>query len=313
MKVRNLCGALLILGAFLLCAGCGDPTLDTSSDEAFSASLEKMYKSVPEAERESFRDYLNLTMNGKVPASFFGGGRKVPSYDEFIQMYSLVKAFGKEKDQGFMANINGLTRVDIMAKGQTILKTHLEARQVALNQQIAETQKKLDDYERLKQEPEKVEVICTGVDLIEGFYSPEKPWGSVGTIATLVTVKNNSSETIKRIGGKVVLSDGSDTPLGDYSLGGLRAIDYPDDNAYIDSLEIAPGTEWQGKVLWKFFGPNKNHPFPATKQYSASLSDVTVSLDTQMPNSFEMQMDTENLKRYQEALEAVEKELAGLQ
>jgi hypothetical protein len=68
------------MAAMLLCVGCGDAKLDTSSDKAFSESLEKVYNTVPEAEREDFRRYLRMVMEDS-------NSSRAPEYEQFVQVY----------------------------------------------------------------------------------------------------------------------------------------------------------------------------------------------------------------------------------
>ncbi|MDR2946027.1 MAG: hypothetical protein LBV79_04710 [Candidatus Adiutrix sp.] len=300
----NLCLALVVMSALVLCAGCGEPKLDTSSDQAFSASLEKVYNAVPEAEREDFRRSLNSVLENK-PI------RRAPGYDEIIQLYSLIKAFGGEQEM--LGRINGLTRADIVAQGQAILKKNLEESRAKLAAQVAETQKKVDRLKGLQGETEKVEVICTGVELTEGFNYEKKSWGTAGSIAALITVKNNSSETVKQIRGAIVLSDGEPNAASQNNLLTLKPLDMPDDQYQHGSLNIAPGTEWQGKIVWKMAGPDKRHPYPPTKEYTAAISGVQVDLDVELSWGDDLESQETLLKKSQEALQAVEKELAAMQ
>lgn len=135
---------MIVIGAMFICAGCGEPKLDTSSDQTFSASLEKIYNSIPESDREAFRDYLYVAMGDQVPASL-GGMRRVRSLDDIKKMYSLVKAMGNDNDIKLLNNINGLTKTKIIAKGKALVKMGLEERLANINVKIEETGKKVKE------------------------------------------------------------------------------------------------------------------------------------------------------------------------
>jgi hypothetical protein len=290
--------------AVLLCVGCGDAKLDTSSDKAFSESLEKVYNTVPEAEREDFRRYLNIVLENKAI-------RNAPDYEEISQLYSLIKAFGGKDEM--LGRINGLTKTEIVTQGKVILKKSLEERLATLNEQIAEAQKKVDEGKRLQAESEKVEVICTGVDFKEGVEIwGNKPWGSIASFAALITVKNNSSETVKDIRGKISLTDGEPDSFSPNDLSSLKPVDLPDDAYYPGSLDIAPGTEWKGKVAWSMMGPNKRHPYPPTKEYTVTISDVKVELDVERQWGDDIETQEKMLAQSQQALKSVEAELAKI-
>ena len=319
-KIHITFTVFTVLLAFLFIPGCGEPKIDISSEQAFTASMEKVYNSVPDSEREAFRDYLNLTMEGKVPVSFFGGERKIPSYDDLIQTYALVKSFGNRDDMKLLGNINGLTRTDIINKGKLLLKLDLEERQANhqerlanLNKELAEIQKKVEADQKFEQEHQKVEVSCSGVEIREGLNFENKPWGTIGSITAFITVKNNSSEPVKHISGNVDFFDGSSNRFDRVWLTYLLPIDQGDELLRVDNLQIAPGAEWKGKVVLKMLGVNKNHPYPPKKQYSASLSDIKIILDSAVSRSnFDVESRVRRLQNLQDSIKETEAELAAM-
>jgi hypothetical protein len=64
MRGSILCGA--VLSAFLACSGCGDPTLDGSSEEAFKKSVEDVKRPLDPATAERFEKAVGTLMISKV-------------------------------------------------------------------------------------------------------------------------------------------------------------------------------------------------------------------------------------------------------
>lgn len=54
----KITATMTIINVILLLAGCGQPTVDTSSDEAMKSSIEKVKASLPEERREKFEDAI---------------------------------------------------------------------------------------------------------------------------------------------------------------------------------------------------------------------------------------------------------------
>ena len=56
----NYLGVFGVVIAFTVLAGCSDPKIDASSDEAMKASVEKVRESLPEAKRKDFDESMQL-------------------------------------------------------------------------------------------------------------------------------------------------------------------------------------------------------------------------------------------------------------
>jgi hypothetical protein len=136
------------MATMLLCVGCAESKLDTTSDQAFSESLKKIHDSLPEAERTDFRWYVAMVAEGHIPyAAGFGEiiKKRPPSYDEIIEYFSLVKAFNSKKEIEGYNRLNGLTKTDIITQGKAILKEGSENRLKQLDEEIAKISKFLED------------------------------------------------------------------------------------------------------------------------------------------------------------------------
>ena len=320
MKVKNLPAAVApLVFAVLLCIGCGEPKVDTSSDQAFAKSLDKVYKTVPEAEQEAFRDFLFLTMEGKVSAlsSVFGGKRKAPSYEEILKTYSLVKAMGREGDPEPLRNIKGLTRIGIMNKGRAILKDYLEERQAALSEEIAKLEKITAECVALAEDMAKVEIELSGQVEAVPAKGPEDA-GKVGAFAIAVEIKNGSPRHLRNIKfGGLTVSDESGNTAG----GTITFHDFETEkgeklfqNGY-NSLGVQPGEAVKGKLI-ATINPSSVFPYPPVKALKYEIRGDEKALpvldDEQGFDKFREAEARERLARCNEELEIVKRDLEQL-
>jgi len=324
MKTLKVLSLWFVMGTLLFWIGCGESKLDISSEKTFAASLEKIYKSIPEGERETFRDYLNLTMHGKVPAlsTFFGGKRDVPSYEDLIQMYSMTKAFGSEKDMKLFGNINGLTRSDITSKGKAILKEDLEEHLTGLDKQIEvvkkqveENRKKAEGAKKFSEELTKVSIELGAVEVAEAQYSSHK--GQVGFVSLAVTIINDSSETLHGFkDGRVTFTDGNGKEVDGGNMADLNEFvaddtSRPFSNSY-SSPGLAAGKTITGRLAKKFGWLTPDFPYPPRSEFKATLKESPLKpiLDGKKEWT---EFDALNAKQSDQKLEKLNEEKAHLQ
>jgi hypothetical protein len=58
--MRHSLALVAALSVSLLCAGCGDPTIDASSEETMKTSVEEVGKSLDQAKREQFEEAVAM-------------------------------------------------------------------------------------------------------------------------------------------------------------------------------------------------------------------------------------------------------------
>jgi len=318
MNGNNTVAAAVVLAA-LLGVGCGEPKIDTSSDQAFAKSLGKIYQSVPEAEQEDFRDYLYLTMEGKVSSlsSFDGGKRKVPSYEEIVKVYAMVKAVGQAKDLELLRNINGLTKTGIIGKGQAILKADLEERQASLSEEIAEQEKIIAECVALAEERARVSIeLSDQVTVVEAKRPADA--GKAGSFEIAAVIENGSSRHLRNIKfGGLTVSDEKDNTAG----GTISFYDFETENGeklFQDghkSLGVKPGETVRGRLVARIT-PSSLFPYPPDKALKYEIrggeKPRPVLDDENGFDKFRESEARERLARSQEEIEAIQRELAKL-
>ena len=306
----------MVLGALLLSVGCGEPKLDTSSDQAFSASLEKIYNSVPKEERETFRDYLHLAMEGKVSAlaRFFSEQRRVPSYDEIVKSYSLVKAFG---DMELINRLHGLTKTDIINTGKAILKKDLEIRQSSIQKELVVLQKQIADCQAFADDMAKVVIeLSDQVTAVESNRPGDA--GKVGAFEIAAVIKNGSSRHLRGIsGGKMKIIHENNIEMG----GLISFFDFETedgeklfDKGY-QSIGLAPGETAKGKIRQQIT-PSSRFPYPQTKASKYVIWNNEIAkpwLDGRDDFSqYDEKQAQDRLDRCNKQIEAIKQELARL-
>ena len=315
-KNRPAVAAAIVLAA-LLGVGCGDPTIDTSSDQAFAKSLGKIYKSVPEAEQEAFRDYLYLTMEGKVSSlsSLDGERRKVPSYEEIVKVYATVKALGRDKDLELLRNINGLTKSGIVSNGRAILKADLEERQARLGEEIAKQEKIIAECVALAEDRAKVVIELS--DKVEAVQAkrPEDA-GKAGAFEIAVAIENGSSRHLRNIkSGGLTITDTKGNTAG----GTISFYDFETETGEKlfqeghKSLGVKPGETVRGKLVARIT-PSSLFPYPPDKALKYEIRGdekaVPVLDDENGFDKFREAEARDRLARGREEMEAVQRELA---
>ena len=317
MKGKNLPPVFAgLIFAALLGVGCGEPKVDTASDQDFAASLGKIYSSVPEAEQEAFREYLHLTMEGKVSAqsSFDGGKRKVPSYDEIMKTYAQVKAKGQGKDLEQLKNINGLTKTEIFNKGRAILKAGLEERQVYLGEALAKQENIIAECVAMAEDRAKVLIELSDQVVAVEAKRPEDV-GKVGAFEIAAVIENGSSRHLRNIkfGGLTVTDASGNTAGGTISFYDFETETgeklFQDGNK---SLGLKPGETAKGKLSTKIT-PSSLFPYPPDK----ALKYETRSDEKAMPvlddeNGFDKYRESEardRLAQIQEEMDGIQREL----
>lgn len=311
-KMTNSGFGLTLTGfvALWFCVGCGGDKLDVSNDQAYSTSIAKIYQALPEDEREEFRKNFSAVLS-EIPK--FGSAKL--NENDLMKLYDYVKLFGGEEGAEMLEALHGLTAKDIKKQGRAIRKTQIGERLGRMKAELAAMEKAIEKDKQFALEFQKVAVVCTGVELKEGADHAGKPWGAVHTISALITVTNNSSEPVQHIRGVVTFSDDVDGKINELSLTNLQEVGTGKSfgpSFLKPGWEIPAGETGHGEVVLQFYGPNKKHPFPAGKKYSAELSEVKVAFkDEQDHNELNMSLRASSYGRLKDSIDTAEKELAS--
>lgn len=179
---------IVIVAVLAFLAGCSDPAIDGSSDEAFKNSIAKVRSSLPEAQRDDF--------DKAVMAAALGDGN-------FLQL----AAAGKDAVAGQMrSRLDGKTAKEVLA-----FAAELHAKQK--QERIAELQKKVDALakkragdEAASKELGKFTVSDTGISQAQRQI--------IGKIITLrLTVRNGTATPVSRVAMRAtVFSEGRAIP-----------------------------------------------------------------------------------------------------
>ena len=249
----NAASLWIVLSTLFFCVGCGEPKLDTSSDQAFSTSLEKIYNSVPETEREDFRGYLNIAMGLK------GGA---PSYDKLVQLYSLIKARGNENERTRINDLNGMTKNDIITRGKTVLKNELEEQLETVNIKIEAATSYIEELKKINIEIGAVEAFESKSPLRKGM---------IGSLGLDVTIKNGSSKKLRNFkGGQVIFFDENGKEVGKTYLSSFMA---SNGKALFNDLLGDPGLEAGETIKGHVTTEVSGLPFPPQSTFKAVLTN----------------------------------------
>ena len=127
--MKKNCHAITFISTlflFVLCLGCGNggnpdqvATLDTSSEQAFMASLQKIETSLTPEEREQFRNYLGvlLTEFGQGLSEEEKDHKKLNDLYAKYQHDGLAGFFTGEKLEP-LTSFHGLTHIEIIEMGR---------------------------------------------------------------------------------------------------------------------------------------------------------------------------------------------------
>jgi len=256
--------AMIITGLF--CLGCGEPKLDTSSDQAFATSLEKMYSSVSETERVVFLGYIDLVMEDRDHLKV-----NPPSCDDIIKLYSLITAWGKKKELERINSLNGLTKNNIITQGKTIWKKGLE-------EQLAEVDKKIEEANSYAEAFKKIDIELGSVEAGEASSLFGK--GKIGSLSVNLTITNGSSLKLKSFGGGTVIffdENGKEVNHMTAHLSSFIAADEsrPFEERYHggSGLGLEAGKTIKGRLTSKEV---LDLPFPTQSKFTAAFTNVPI-------------------------------------
>ena len=169
MPDRAVATLLLCIVLSMCLAGCGDPRVDASSDEALEKSLEKVRLSLPPEEQKQFEDAVaSLAMSDFDLRSFASGD-----------------AAGRLR-RGFKANLHGKTAAEIIEAAAIVdAERKAEAEKARALREAEEAERKAAK----KAEEERVSELLRRLDVVDAKYTFEKGW-SDGSHVISVTLRN---------------------------------------------------------------------------------------------------------------------------
>lgn len=232
---------VILIFTVILCVGCGDAKVDTTSDKAYSESIKKIYDSVPDNEKEAFRKNFSAVLSS-IPKF----GTVNMNEKDLFALYDFVKLLGGDEGVKMLQPINGLTARQINEKGRGIRKEKLAGRLASLQkslpeleQEIARDQAHLEDLKKITVSVKEVEPFQY-VDTIT-----KKPVARVGGLKAVFVVKNGSSVPLRDIKGDVEFK--SPDPAKSYGWKQLsnswRADGGKIEGVLNRNLKLAPGAE----------------------------------------------------------------------
>jgi hypothetical protein len=274
------------MASVLLCVGCSETKLDTSSDKAFSESLEKVYNTVPEAEREDFRDYLGIVVDGRYHPYVVAFGkiaeRSTPSYEQIIKAYSLIKASGKEDGIAALNKLNGLTKTDIISQGKTITQKAIEERLPDINQQIDALSKETEPLKKYNEELAKISIELGPVEALES----KNRKGRIGELSVTVTITNGSSKKMTgfnnaQYGDAITFTDANGKKADGRVAVSMSSFKLEDGSwpfsqgMYSDNKGLDAGKSITGKIT-SGVSSSTPFPYPPENEFTAALVDGMV-------------------------------------
>lgn len=173
MKYAKVLGIMMM---FVILAGCSDPKIDASSDEAMKASVEEVRESLPESKRKDFDEAIQLLAFSQIDMKdlFAAGAAGVGNLE------------GKVRQ-----SLDGLTGEQIIAEADRIRAERKERERQQALAEIRELEAKRTKAESAHQQLKKFQVIRSR------FYMRERKYMGNQPIIEL-TVKNGTDKAVSR-------------------------------------------------------------------------------------------------------------------
>lgn len=168
--------ALGIVIAFTLLAGCSDPKIDASSDEAMKTSVEKVRESLPEARRQDFDLSMQLLAFSQIDMK-----------DIFAQGAAGVGNLEGKVRQ----SLDGKTAEQIIAEAERIRAERKERERRQALEEIHELETKRIKSENARNHLKKFQVIRSRFYMHEQEFMGEQP-------IIELTVKNGTDQAVSR-------------------------------------------------------------------------------------------------------------------
>lgn len=173
---KHVTGTLIFSVFFLLMlSGCGDPTVDGSSQEAMEESIENIRDSLPESQHDDFNQALTALAFSEIGDDIFSGNG--PSQSE-------IESLMRDR-------LAGMTGDEILSEGDRIIQERKERERRQALKEIEELRQKQGEAEEAQQMLSDFEVIRSR------FYFQEQRYGRDKPIIEL-TVRNGTEHAVSR-------------------------------------------------------------------------------------------------------------------
>ncbi|MCE0733506.1 hypothetical protein LWH48_12030 [Halomonas sp. G15] len=190
------------LGLGLLLAGCSDPTIDASSEEAFYQSSGKILESLDYDQREDFTDALIFVTT---------------SSDDW---QTFLSGYGRQGDciDGMLRGLDGLTAAEVIAKSEELRRLseqrERQREQRAHDRLKEQLRDKVENLEKRKAATESAKRHLEKFAILEASLIPADPGEVMSTVK--INVENATPHPVSRafFHGKL-LSPGRSVPWGE--------------------------------------------------------------------------------------------------
>ena len=172
----NYLKVLGIVIAFTILAGCSDPKIDASSDEAMKTSMEKVRGSLPEAKRKEFDEAIQVLAFSQIDMEALFAGRAA----------DIGNVEGKVRQ-----SLDGKNAEQVIAEAERVRTERKERERQQALEEIRELEAKREKSESAREQLKKFEVVRSR------FYIREREFMGKQPIIEL-TVKNGTVQAISR-------------------------------------------------------------------------------------------------------------------
>lgn len=284
----------IVFTSCLILTGCGDPTVDASTDQKMKDSIAKVKAALPEEKRSEFEEAL-----------------KALAFADINDLGDLaVVGQTGALERGIKERVNGKTGTEIIAEGERVKaekevrRKAREAEQEAERKRFEEERKAREREQALKEIEElRVKMEGEGADLLSRFVVESATFGKTdqGFIrenAIEMAVKNGTGKAVSRAHFRaILLTPGREIPWVDSEF----------------SYQIAGGIEAGESAVWNLrpnmFGEWSNAP---TDRSDLLFIVQPVALEGANGKTFaSSRFDADDEKRMQALLEAVQFEGAA--
>jgi hypothetical protein len=300
-KALSLCLAL-VLGLFL--SACGASELDTSDAESFTESLRKIYDDTSGQEREDFRKYFYIAMNGKsenITQSVLDD-KEIEKLGIFYNVLINRRSYAEVED------LDGLTAKDIIKVGKELRIKYLQGRKAGVESDLASLEAETALFLQNNSESAKVKLVLPGEASAQE--SESRP-GIVGPVELAVEVNNESS--LKVVG--LIRRDNPENGLGvtvsfgneSQTLSDVRVLG-PDSLPASEGSGIEPGHTGT-LIIWANI-EKANWSYPPETGLKAEFPDDMVPLLEGLGDALRAKVAYERTEDLKKQLRRLEQQLA---
>jgi hypothetical protein len=174
----SICAALA-----LALAACGDAKLDTKDAKSFADSIQRIYDSTKGKEREDFRKFFFVAMNGRSDLVTMS----VLSDEDIGRLGSFYNVLASRKRPEELAALDGLTAEELVELGRGLMVTYIEGRLQEIQREMDLLKGPSDFYRDYMEQLARVEVSPANVAT-----PAAGPSGKTAGVTVALNVRNGS-------------------------------------------------------------------------------------------------------------------------